>query len=264
MMNCTEANYVLPLYVSSELDAKAMADFELHLWTCSFCAREMEQVRRYDELIRDSFSAQEINAADVRARVLELIAPRSPKSFFRALHHRHVFILASVSAVVILFLSVSLYSLLFAHHEETLYVSAVEDHVEEVVQRVPLPGWQETPAEIASFVKAKLGDSQINGKLALAEYHLERVRLCKLAGELYVHFDYRNEKSEFSVYVRPKSGELPGKVIDKVNGCGLHTASQGQFKIVGLQTAKFTIIIVSDLSDAENLRLAHAATQQEI
>ena len=52
-MNCTEAKYLMPLYLSSELDAKAMAEFELHAQRCAACTREAEQIRLYDGLLRD-------------------------------------------------------------------------------------------------------------------------------------------------------------------------------------------------------------------
>ena len=44
-MNCSGAKYLLPLYASGELDAKAMAELELHLEQCAACGREAEESR---------------------------------------------------------------------------------------------------------------------------------------------------------------------------------------------------------------------------
>ena len=52
-MNCNETKFVMPLYLSSELDATRMADFEIHVQQCGACARELEYARHCDELLRD-------------------------------------------------------------------------------------------------------------------------------------------------------------------------------------------------------------------
>ena len=61
-MNCSEIQFLTPLYLSSELEATRLADFELHLRQCGACARELESAGRCDELLRDAFREQTLDA----------------------------------------------------------------------------------------------------------------------------------------------------------------------------------------------------------
>jgi len=96
-------------------------------------------------------------------------------------------------------------------------------------------------------------------KLALADYKLARARVCDLGSEQYVHLVYKNKQREISIYIRPKGNQLPGAVVDTVNGCTIHAESAGRLEVAGYQSEKFTVLIVSDLPRVESLRLAHGA-----
>src|SRR3954451_21048683 len=68
-MNCCETKYVMPLYLSSELDVRLMAEYELHLEQCGICRREAEQARMYDDLLREAFNDQPLGTNELRARI---------------------------------------------------------------------------------------------------------------------------------------------------------------------------------------------------
>src|SRR5262245_46000004 len=72
----------MALYLSSELDAKAMADFELHLAQCVVCNREVEQQTAYDNLLRTCFVGEPLDVRELRARVLNRITTPSKRTLF--------------------------------------------------------------------------------------------------------------------------------------------------------------------------------------
>ncbi len=255
-MNCTEAKYLMPLYLSSELDAKAMAVFELHAQRCAACTREAEQVRLYDDLLRDAFAEQPLETRELRSRVWRQISVPERKRFL-FFRRRPIRFMAAAALVIIAVTAGIIYFVRQA--PVTVYASAVDDHVEEVVQRVPIPGWRETPAEIERLAWQELDDRDFVSQIKLADYRLERGRVCDLAGEEYLHLVYKNERREISIFVRRRGGELPGAVVETVNGCALHEASAGRFEVAGFQSERFTVLVVSDLPYTESLRLARDA-----
>lgn len=253
-MNCSETRYVMPLYFSSELDTALMAEFELHLQHCAVCAREAEQVRLYDDLLREAFVGQRLDTRELRARVRHQISACVGK---RSVLFRQSLYTISIAALVLLAICGGItYFTLPYFSSETVYSSAADDHFEEVVQGAPLEGWRATLFEIEGLVKKELGDPYILSKLAPAEYTLVRARICDLAGERYVHLVYQNESREISIYVRHKGSELPGAVLETVNRCPVHAASTGRLEVAGFQSEKFTVLIVSDLPRTDSLRLA--------
>ena len=80
--------------------------------------------------------------------------------------------------------------------------------------------------------------------------------MCDLAGEAYVHVEYKNEKDEISIFIKRRAGGLPGAAKEVVNGCPIHVESTHGFQVAGFQSEQFTVLIVSNLPGAENFRLA--------
>jgi len=253
-MNCSETKYVMPLYISSELDVAVMAEFELHLQHCGVCAREAEQVRLYDDLLREAVVEQPVDTRELRARVGHQISACVSE---RSVRFRQPLYVMSVAALVFLAICAGIiYFALPYFSSETVYTSAADDHFEEVVQRTPLEGWRATPVEIEGLAKKELGDPDIIRKLSPGEYTLVRARVCDLAGERYVHLVYGNQRREISIYIRHNGNTLPGAALESVNRCPVHAESTGRLEVAGFQSEKFTVLIVSDLPRAESLRLA--------
>jgi anti-sigma factor RsiW len=256
-MSCSETKFVMPLYLSSELDAMRMADFELHVQQCGPCARELEHARHYDVLLRDACLEESVNAVGLRERVLsEITKSRSRRRF---LFRRPVYSLP-IAAVLLLAIGVGIvYFTLYGASSRTVYAAASYDHYEEVVKNPPIRGWRETPAEISAFVREQLGDAGFLDKLAPAGYHLTRARVCDLPDKAYVHLVYKNDAREISIYLRRKDSELPGATLETVNGCALHAANSNKLEIAGFQSQTYTVLVVSDLPRAESLRIARNA-----
>jgi len=256
-MNCNETKFVMPLYLSSELDATRMADFELHVQQCGACARELEYARHCDEMLRDACMEEPVNALGLRERVLSEISKSRPRRRF--LFRRPIYTLP-IAAVLLLAIGLGIiYFSLYSSSSQTVYAAALDDHYEEVVKNTPIGGWRKTPAEISAFVRLQLGDADFLDKLAPAGYHLTRARLCDLPDKSYVHLVYKNDVREISIYLRRKDVALPGATVETVNGCALHATAINKFEIAGFQSQRFTVLVVSDLPRAESLRIARNA-----
>ena len=257
-MNCKEAKYLMPLYLSSELDAKAMSDFELHLDQCVACHRKIKQQRAYDNVLRDVVVSQPLDVQNLRARVLNRITTRGRRTLF---FQRPAYMLA-IAAILLLAFSAAIVYLGMRSKPPvaTLYADAVDDHYEEVVQRVPLSGWRETHADINILGQRQLGESEIINKLGPAGYQLVRARVCELGGELYVHAEYKNDRGVISIFLKRRGDNLPGAVKEVLNGCPIHLESTRGFQVAGFQSQQFTVLIVSNLPWAENFRLAREST----
>jgi anti-sigma factor RsiW len=256
-MNCSETKSVMPLYLSSELDATPMADFELHVQQCGPCARELEYTRQCDELLRDACLEQPVNVQGLRERVLSEISKSAPRRRF--LFRGRAYSLP-IAAVLLLAMAVGIiYFTLHDGSSQTVYAAAVADHYNEVVQHPLIGGWRETPQEISAFVREELGEEGFLDKLVPADYHLTRARHCDFSNEAYVHLVYQNDVREISIYVRRKDAEFPGATVETVNGCALHATAINQFEIAGFQSQRYAILVVSDSPRAESLRIARNA-----
>ena len=253
-MNCNEIDFLTPLYLSSELEATRLADFEQHLRLCSVCANSLEAVRHYDDLLRDAVDAQPLNTEKLRQRVSSQIRKATRRRFLFA---RPVYTLP-IAAALLLIIAAGLYIILSGSLSQTVYAAAQHDHYIEVVQKKERP-WLETPEEIKVFVRDELGEANFLDRLTPDGYHLARALHCYLLKQRYVHLVYRNGSHEISIFVRPREAELTGSPVEIVNGCGLYAAAVSKFEIAGFQSQKYRVLVVSDLSRSESLKIARKA-----
>lgn len=259
-MNCSEVQILTPLYLSSELEATRLADFELHLRQCGACARGLESVSRCDELLRDAFREQTLDTGPLRERVRNQIRKTARRRF---LFTRPIYRLP-IAAALLLAITAGIFFVLRGGlvlrgvPSQTVYAAARDDHYVEVVQRDPRP-WLETPEEIREFVREELGDADFLERFAPAGYRLKGALHCYLLNRRYVHIVYEGGGHEVSVFVRRDDVELPGAALEVVNGCPLHAASVEEFEVAGVQSRRYTVLIVGDLPRAESLQLARTA-----
>lgn len=253
-MNCSETQFLTPLYLSGELDATQMFDFELHLRRCTACARELEAARQCDEWLRDAWYQEPLGTDELRQRIMTQIA----KTKRRRLIFRWPPYTLPIAASLLAAITAGIFIVLWGGSSQTVYAAARDDHYIEVVQREPRP-WLETPGEIKEFVRAELGDADFLDRLAPAGYQLKRALHCYLLNQRYVHIVYESGGREVSVFVRRKGAGLPGAALEVVNGCPLHAASVKESEVAGFQSGRYTVLIVSDLPRAESLQLARAA-----
>jgi len=253
-MNCDELEFLTPLYLTSELDATRLAEFEQHLGRCTLCGRNLEAIRLCDDLLLNARHEKPFNTEKVRQRVSNEIRRSTRRRFLFA---RPVYALRIGGALLSLIV-LGIYITWPRSLPQSVYAAAQGDHYIEVVQQSDRP-WLETPDEIKAFVLDELGEVDFLDQLTPAGYHLARALHCYLLKERYVHLVYQNGTRDISIFVRPRDAELPGPPVEIANGCGLHAASVNKFEIAGFQSRRYRVFLVGDLSRAESLQIARRA-----
>src|SRR5438105_2031301 len=152
-MNCSEADYLAPLYWCNELDVKSMRELEAHLEVCPACSREWQTQQQFDELLRESFSQQLPDTRELRARV------RREMHAKQSLWHRLLPVPGWRFAAVACLLAILVLAGVFSYvsrqnaRERSLYLDAADDHRQEIVQRYAELEWLRSPAEVQKLVR---------------------------------------------------------------------------------------------------------------
>jgi anti-sigma factor RsiW len=259
-MNCSDITEIAPLYISAELDARRASEFDAHLKTCPACMSELGAQARLDERFREALLADEVDVSRVNRRIRELIAAESfrpaaavsqPRS-----GRRWVTAAAGVAAA---FLLVAAGYLVVPGHVARVYADAARDHQLEVVQRQARP-WIVDPAAIAALAVQQ----GIAGPVPLeldASYHLERAKVCRLDGRLYLHLVYSDGTREFSLFLRQRDGQhLTGAIRGFANGRFLRAASAGSEHLLSFETSRLTVMVATDQPTGAAERFAKAAS----
>lgn len=260
-MNCSEAKYLMPLYWSNELDAKAMADYELHLQQCTACAQEAKLQKTYDDVLRHAFADQQVDAQALRDRVCQQIRPPAPR---RLLLGRLPVQFAAAAALALMLLAAGIIHIATRPASRPVYTAAVNDHLNEVVRRAPKEGWRTTGAEVDVLMIEHLGDPGLTTKLTPTGYRLVRARRCRLAGERFAHLVYEKGTQEISFFVRRSDSDLPGVTTNTANGRALGAEAEGGFEVASIQSDRFMVLIVSDLPHVETLDLAREVAARDV
>ena len=139
------------------------------------------------------------------------------------------------------------------------HADAARDHQLEVVQRQARP-WIVDPAAIAALAVQQ----GIAGPVPLeldASYHLERAKVCRLDGRLYLHLVYSDGTREFSLFLRQRDGQhLTGAVRGFANGRFLRAASAGSEHLLSFETSRLTVMVATDQPTGAAERFAKAAS----
>jgi anti-sigma factor RsiW len=244
-MNCSDITEIAPLYISAELDARRASEFDAHLKTCPACMSELEAQARLDERFRAALLADEVDVSRVNRRIRELIAAESSQHLVpvsRPSRGRSVTAAVGVAAA---FLLVAAGYLVVPGHVARVYADAARDHQLEVVQRQVRP-WIVDPAAIAALAVQQGIPDPVPLELA-PSYHLERAKVCRLDGRLYLHLVYSDGTREFSLFLRQRGGQqLTGAIRGFANGRFLRAASAGSEHLLSFETSRLTAMVATD------------------
>jgi len=271
-MNCSEAEYLSPLYWSGELDARVAADLEQHLAACSDCATDFKRQQQYDALLRATIQRMDVDPSAIQARVRQRIS--SAPSRWPAHYRRWLAVSASGAvAAAMLVLGVFLlrhspspqpvYSATSRVPSPTIYEDAADDHRDEVVQGSPRE-WVYRGAEMDRLLRDQLGAAGDIAALTPDGYALDRARVCELLRRDYLHLVYKRGTSEISMFVRRRDGEdLTGPPVEKVRGRDVHADTVGQLQVAGFQSATLTVLYVGSVPREQMVRFASAAAASQ-
>jgi anti-sigma factor RsiW len=193
-MNCADAQYLRPLYLSGELDSGSVAQFERHRDDCLSCQRQIEEDRNLDTGLRHALQSEPVDATALRARVLAEIHKTEDGKVSPWKRHP-VWITAAVAAMLLVMITFGL-----ARRDNARYEEASADHVDEVVMARP-KDWQTQNGRILQLVTQRLAMPANLRQLAIPRYRLLRGKECSIAKNRYVHLVYGDGSQQISMYV---------------------------------------------------------------
>jgi anti-sigma factor RsiW len=235
-MNCKEVVELSSPYLSRELAADCMAEIRKHLESCPACAGELDQLSEIDARVRDSLLAEPINTTVVDRRVRKNIAPPS---------RRWISVAASIAAAVVI--AVTAYQV--SSGSDRTCAAAASDHRVEVVDGERRT-WLVDASAIGQLAEKQGIDSSAVRRLASEGFQLERGKLCRLNGRIFLHLVYSSGGGAVSVFLRPH---------DAAWAAGIRHAESGAEHVAYFDTAHVSAIVVTGQSSESATKLARFA-----
>jgi anti-sigma factor RsiW len=238
-MNCPETASLVPLYLSGELDAARAATLVAHLQTCTSCAREVEQQRDLDTRLRDALLNEDTGSAALIPVIHRRIAVARAK--------RRVLTIGAIAAAVVLASGLLLRQFAVSGAVPAIFADAAKDHHREVIEK-RVKKWRSEADEIAALAHRQGIPASAISALAAAGYRLDRARMCRLDGGMFMHLVYTDGTREMSVFLRPRKGDaIP-----------LRAEDVGVEHVVAVQSGSLAVVCVSEESRAA-MNLARSA-----
>lgn len=249
-MNCVRVTELRARYLCGQLDRDDTRDLEDHVLICRACADMLSEEREIDQCVRRAMLREQPDTAAIESRVRGAIRKQ-------ALRGRLLAVAAAAAVFVLLFVLNQPFD--SATRGTLLCADAARDHFNEIVRLDPRH-WRFTASEMHLLaVKQGLKPSLLDA-LASRGYQLERAKLCRLDGRVFLHAVYSNSQNRVSVYLRASaSGRPPGQLKYALNGHPVfETEKRGEY-IASIDVAGLTIIVVSSSSEQTALSFARSA-----
>ena len=249
-MNCTDIATELPLYLSGELHPGRAAEFSAHLKFCPVCAREVDRQTQADAALREAMLADEVDTSALDRRVRARIAGKP-------VHIRWLVATAAAIAIALLFTGLGVRWLMGP--KAGLYADAAQDHHREVVEQSPRR-WVSDRAGIEALAGRVGLSATILNAVAPREYRLERGKLCRLDGRVFLHLVYSDGSRETSVFLHAHDpGSIPGRPRETANGHPLYASQIRGEALAAVQTPQLTAVFVTAGHSGDVLNLARSA-----
>jgi anti-sigma factor RsiW len=243
-MNCRDIAELAPLYLSRELPADELREFERHLGRCRSCALEIDQEASIDARLRAAVGDEMPETATLNRAVITRIDAVSVR--------RRQFI--GVAAAVLL-LTAGGAAWWSAHEGSTprpytrLYTDAARDHQLEVVEHQPRR-WRSGAAGIETLAARYGLPARAAATLGPAGFRLQQAKICGLEGRPVLHLVYTNGAREVSLYLRRN---------DAQDRSDLHEAVLGREYVDTFRTDRFVAVIVAQGSRADCRQFSRSA-----
>jgi anti-sigma factor RsiW len=235
-MNCEDLLTVAPLYLSGELDAAWLEEVRAHLEICPQCAAEMASQVSADARLRDEVLAETNDSTALNRRIHQSIMIR-----------RWLPVAAGIAAMLVLGFLGSLYRTSVG--VSRTYSDAARDHHREVVEQQPRTWLSDRVALEALAAHQGLLPSAVV-QLSQAGYSLQRGKLCRLDGRIYLHMVYSRDGQEFSIFLRQRGDPFPKDV---------RNSDRGDEHVASFQTDLVAGMVVTSQSSEAARHLAHVA-----
>ncbi|HEX4227870.1 MAG TPA: hypothetical protein VHZ07_04320 [Bryobacteraceae bacterium] len=238
-MNCRQITELKARYFCAELDYGDMREFEAHVLGCRECAETIAEEREMDECIRAGILQDTPDTALLETRV---------RGAIRRQALRGPLVGGAVAAALVLFFALSR-PFGSDWQNARLCDDAAGDHFAEIVRQDPRH-WRFSASEIDSLAIQQGIKPYLLAALASGEYRLERVKLCRLDGRIFLHAVYRSGRNRVSVYLRA-SPSANSEAISAMKRHGEYVASLGRAGILA--------IVVSNASEQAVMSFARSA-----
>lgn len=194
-----------------------------------------------DQRLRASILSEEIDTSRVASAVRNRIAAQT----------RHVpgWAVAAAALIAMVLAGGLSYRAFRREQTPTICVAAVQDHEREIVRNEPRRWVTDLSAIEALGQKQGVPGAAI-AALATTGYHLERGRLCFLDRQIFLHLVYASGGNQYSVYLRPRSGEEL-----------FNNSLSGAKNLAYFETKRVTAVFVSHAAGADALEFARAGAK---
>ena len=137
---------------------------------------------------------------------------------------------------------------------------AARDHRVEVIEHQRRTWLTDAAAIDALAARRGLSGSAAEA-IAPAGYRLERGKLCRLGGRVFLHLVYSNGAHDFSFYLRdsPPSETFPG--TGRAIGAGINV-NLGAEHVAQVPSVRFTALVVTDESQGAAREIARLTAKQ--
>jgi anti-sigma factor RsiW len=245
-MNCEEVQKLAPLYVPGELDAARTRAVREHLDVCGECRQEIESQIELDHRLRDELLAAPLDSSAVEQRVRETIAAQPQPRFSRRLR------IAVGIAAMLLLAAAGFFALRGLSHPQPVEIcsDAARDHLREIVHQEPRRWTSDRSGIDALSEHVGLSPTAVS-KFNVPGYQLERGKLCRLDGRVFLHLVYSNGAREFSLFLQPS----PDSHADR----DLYAADFGAEHAASIQSSQARVVIVTGESNASAKALVRIA-----
>ena len=266
-MTCEEAQRLLPLLSSAELDELEVEGAELlrqHVAACDRCATEARIQQECDARLREACSDELTDSAALQARIQSQLRAISLPWWQRMLNWQLHWSGTPAIALTLATLLVLVGGTWYRLHSVrvSLPVASARDHIRCVVHHEH-DDWHTQPREMSAFLEQHLGSAQPIDYQSLG-LHLVRTRICNLGGPRFVHLVLADDQQrEISLYIRRSAERLiGGNALDDDGKPTLHYDHVGSFQIASFESGQKTIVLLTSLTAGGTERLAERLRAQ--
>jgi hypothetical protein len=257
-MNCSEVLEQTPLSLNEDVSA----EIRRHLDSCPSCARQVSEVRAFDERLRASILREEheFNIAAFEQRVMRRIAEESavrvlpdavPAPRRLVWPWAALAIMAAGAAAMVSFVVYQGVK----PKPSSFSMAAAHDHRLEVKDKQPRRWRLDIPsAEVMASTRGI--PAALVSAVESTGFTFREAKLCKLNGGIFLHLVYADgEGKEFSLYLRHDEVEQTG-VSRRV-----FTTESAEGHIAGFHDGSLEALVVTDQPGDAALHIARAAAR---
>jgi hypothetical protein len=216
---------------------------------------EIQRDELMDTQLRDAILAEPIDTTALDGHIRKQIAVEENR---RRIHRGKWIAAAGIAAL--LAIAVGGYWFFPNRGAAAMCADAARDHRAEVIEHQPR-NWRTDAGAIGALAAPRGLSAAAAEALAPMGYRLERGKLCRLGGRVFLHLVYSNGVREFSLYLRDSlpSEDFLGTPRRAMAGLNLDLGSE---HLAQVPSVRFTALVVTDESQDAARDIARFTAKQ--